>query len=190
METRKNTKIKKEITLIDTYNVDCDNYVKDFKEYCEINDYVLRGKGHEMIGLYLGGQISFMEWVGQLISDDCQDFWNNLLRVKKGNYIDYYVVTGTLGLWNCRPQVYDTFESLYEACSKCATDAYDIIVKCDGQKIDFDCMHHDGTNTFEIRRISWEDKEKIDWWDDEKDGNMFDFISKHALPISHEMLGL
>lgn len=190
METRKFTKINGEQVLIDTYNVDYDDYLEDFKAYCEDNGFEIRGNEKNMEGLYFGGKITFYEWVNRNIGEDAEEFWAGLERVNKSPYIDYYVVTGTLGLWNCRPQVYDTFESLYEACSKCATDAYDIIVKCDGQKIDFTSMHHDGTNTFEIRRISWEDKEKIDWWDDEKDGNMIDFISEHARPISWEMLGM
>ena len=115
----------------------------------------------------------------------------SLCRVKNSPYNDYYVVTGSLGLWyGRRSGICETFDSLYDAASKCSTDAYDIIVKCDGQKIDFDCMHHDGTNVFEIRRISWEDKEKIDWWDNDTDGNVFEYIEKHALPIYYEMLGL
>lgn len=190
METRKDTPIKQEITLIDTYNVDYDDYVEDFKEHCEINGYELRGEGHNMEGLYMGGRISFLEWVGQCISDDCQEFWNDLLRVKKGSYIDYYVVTGSLGLWyGRRGGICHTFNNLYDALCKCSEDAYDIIGKCDGKKIEFENHHHDGTNCFTIYRIGWETCEKIEWWDNEKDGDVFDFIEKHALPITYEMLG-
>lgn len=190
METRKETPITKEITLIDTYNVDYDDYQEDFKELCEINGYELVGSGNEMEGHFMGGKITLYEWISDLINEDTREFWADLRRVKKGSDIDYYVVTGSLGLWyGRRGGICETFDNLYDALNKCATDAYDIIVKCDGKKIDFDCMHHDGTNCFTIYRIGWETCEKIEWWDNEKDGNVFDFIEKHALPITYEMLG-
>lgn len=188
---RNETKINKEITVIDTFNIDYSDWYDEFKEYCEINHYELKGKGDNMEGLFMGGKITFFEWVQDIISEDTLDFWSGLRRVKESEYNDYYVVTGSLGLWYGRKGgICETFNNLYDALSKCATDAYDIIVKCDGKKIDFDCMHHDGTNSFTIFRLSYDDYDKIEWWDDDKDGNVFDFIKKHAKPICYEMLGL
>jgi len=191
METRSETRFTKEVTLIDTYNVDYDDYLEDFKDYCKDNGYEIRGNGSRTEGLYLGGKISFAEWVGNCISDDVENFWSGLCRVKNGSHIDYYVVTGSLGLWHGRRNgICETFNSLYDALSKCATDAYSIVVKCDGNKISFDCVHHDGKNCFEIRRLSYDDYDKIRWWDDELDGNVFNFIEKHSQPITYEMIGL
>ena len=190
METRKDTPITQEITLIDTYNVDNGDYLEDFEIFCECNGYEIHGSGDNMEGFYMGGKISLIEWVGMCISDYIDEFWRDLQRVKNGSYIDYYVVTGSLGRWNGRRNgICHTFNNLYDALCKCATDAYDIIVKCDGKKINFDCLHHDGTNLFTIYRITWDDCDKIEWWDDEKDGDVFDFIEKHAQPITYEMLG-
>ena len=187
---RKETKISKEITLIDTQIIDYEDYYEDFKEHCEINGYELHGEDDDMVGFYMGGKITFYEWVERCISDDVDEFWSDLRRVEKGSDIDYYVVTGSLGLWyGRRGGICETFNNLYDALSKCSTDAYDIIAKCDGKKIDFDAMHHDGTNSFVVYHISWKDSEKIEWWDNEKDGNVFEYIEKHALPITYEMLG-
>ena len=191
MKTRKGTLIKREITLIDTYNVDYDDYVEDFKEFCEINNYTIYGEGEDMVGYFMGGKITLCEWVSDLIHEDAKEFWGGLRRVKNGSYIDYYVVTGSLGLWNGRRGgICETFNYLYDALNKCSEDAYDIIAKCDGKKIEFENHHHDGTNRFTIYRLSWEDCDKIEWWDNEKDGDVFDFIEKHALPITYEMLGI
>lgn len=191
METRNETAIKREITLIDTLNVNYNDYHEDFKDFCEINGYELRGKGDDMEGLYMGGKVRFYDWVAESINDDLNDFWGNLRRVKRGKYIDYYVVTGSLGLWyGRRDGICETFDNLYDALNKCACDAYDIIVKCDGKKVEFENHHHDGTNYFTIFRITWKDSDKIEWWDNEKDGNVFDYIKAHALPITYEMLGL
>ena len=190
METRKNTKIKREITLIDTFNVEYKDYYKDFKANAEINGWEVRGKGDYMYAVRGGYNYTIGEYVAECISEDADEFWRDLQFVKETPYCDYYVVTGSLGLWTGRHYgICETFDSLYEAATKCATDAYDIIVKCDGKKIDFTTLHHDGRNIFEIRRITWDDKEKIDWWDNDKDGDVFDFIEKHAQPITYEMIG-
>lgn len=190
MSERNNTPIESTITVIDTNILDYNDFYEDFKEFCKDNGYTLVGEGSEMEGLYLGGRFSFSQYMNDVVSRDCEDFWENLRLVKKSPYNDFYVVTGTLGLWNGRRGgICETFESLYDACSKCSTDAYDIIVKCDGKKVDFDCMHHDGTNTFEIYRLNWDDYDKVRYWED-GDGDVFDFIEKHAQPITYEMLGL
>ena len=50
-------------------------------------------------------------------------------------------------------------------------------------------MHHDGTNSFVVYRLSPDDYNKLEYWDDNEDGNVFEFIEKHAQPITYEMLG-
>ena len=187
---RTKTAIENEITLIDTYNVNYKDYYEDFKQYCEDCGFELHGEEDNMEGLYIGGKVTFYDWISRQIGNEADDFWNDLRLVKKSPYIDYYVVTGSLGLWNgVRSGICHTFDNLYDALSKCSTDAYDIICKCDGKKIDFDCMHHDGTNSFVIYRLSPDDYDKLEYWDDSEDGNVFEFIEKHAQPITYEMLG-
>lgn len=190
MNTRENTKITKKITVINTnvdYNDDC--WYADFIDYCEANGFKIVGKGSDMKGLYMGGKVTFIDWVERNISDETQEFWEDLRRVKNGSYIDYYVVTGSLGLWyGTRGGICETFDNLYDALCKCATDAYDIEAYCDGEKIEWKTMHHDGTNTFEIRRLSYEDYDKVRYWEDE-DGDVFEYIRNHAQPITYEMLG-
>lgn len=191
MEKRNNTEIKKEVTVISTTDINYEDFHEDFKAFCEVNGYTLRGEGDEMEGLYLGGKITFYDYVNRNISDDIDSFWEDLKAVKNSSYNDYYVVTGRLGLWyGTRGGICETFDNLYDACRKCATDALDIVVKCDGKKIDFTCYHHDGTNVFEIRRLTWDDYDKVRYWDDDIDGNVFDYIDKHARLITYEMLGL
>jgi len=133
---------------------------------------------------------SLFDFAQRRIEFECDDFWNNLRAVKDSSYIDYYVVTGELGLWNgIHTIVPVTFNNLYDALSKCATDAYDIVVKYEDNAIKFECHHHDGVNCFEVRNLSFDDYDKIEWWDDDKDGDVFEFIKKHAKPISWEMIG-
>lgn len=189
METRKDTPITEEITLIDTFNIDYEDFVEDFKENCEINNYEIHGSGCNMEGYFMGGKITLFEWVSDLINEDTKEFWGNLCRVKKSSYIDYYVVTGCLNLWRGkRGGICETFDNLYDALCKCSTDANDIIVKCDGNKVCFDCLHHDGTNSFDVYRLKYEDYDAVKYWDDDK-GDVFKFIEEHKQPITYEMLG-
>lgn len=62
-------------------------------------------------------------------------------------------ITGTLGLWNGRKQVIPTKEdNLESAIKRCIGDHTEElkISDVDGKLI-VECMHHDGTNIFDIR---------------------------------------
>lgn len=190
MKIRTNTKIESRICLIDTRWEDEPQLYEEFKDFCELNGYEVEGNAYDMRGVAMGKSISYYEWKGGLISDETQEFWDGLKAIKDSPYIDYYVVTGSLGLWNGKHTICPkTFNNLYDAMSACANDAWDFDAHCDGKVIEVNAYHHDGTNSFEIRKISWEDCDKLEWWDDDKDGDMETFIVKAALPISYEMVG-
>lgn len=179
--------VKNGAVLIDTYNVNDYDYVEDFRAFLEGNEYVIKGKGTEMEGLYLGGRVTYWEWLSQTIGEECQEFWNGLEHRKKEGYKDYCVVTGSLGLWNGRRGgICTTFDNLYDALAKCSTDALEIVVSVEDGAIHFDTYHHDGVNHFEIYVLGYDDYNKVDWWED-TDGNVFDFIKKVKKPIYYEM---
>ena len=191
METRKETKIApRKITLLVTDWDDDKELFDAFKDFCDDKGYTVCGTRSEMEGLYLGGRISYYDWKDREISNDIYEFWQNLRMVKDSSHIDYYVVTGSLGLWNGRHSIYaKRFDNLYDAVNACVTDTLDLEITCDGKVIEVTSLHHDGTNCFEIRRLTWRDYDKIEWWDDEKDGDMEAFIMEHAQEITYEMVG-
>ena len=170
MKTRGFEKINNGVTILNTF-VNEEDYREMYEDWHEEGE-------------------SLFDFAQRRIEFECDDFWNNLRAVKDSSYIDYYVVTGELGLWNgIHTIVPVTFNNLYDALSKCSTDAYDIVVKYEDNAIKFECHHHDGVNCFEVRNLSFDDYDKIEWWDDDKDGDVFEFIKKHAKPISWEMIG-
>ena len=69
--------INPEYVLIDTYNRDEDDYVEYFKEYCEGNDYTIKGDGTDMEGLYLGGKVTFWDWYYETTGHEENEFWYN-----------------------------------------------------------------------------------------------------------------
>lgn len=172
MKTRKFTPINNGVTILNSLVNEED---EDYKEMYE--DWHEEGE-------------SLFDFVQRRIEFECDDFWKNLRAVKDSSYIDYYVVTGELGLWDGNHTIVPvTFNNLYDALLKCATDAYDIVVKYEDNAIKFESHHHDGTNCFEVRNLCFDDYDKIECWDDDKDGDVFEFINKHAKPISWEMIG-
>lgn len=163
--------INKEYTLIDTYNRNADDYVEDFEIYCKDNEYIIRGEGTEMVGLYLGGKITFWDWYYQTLNYEDNDFWDGFrLAIKNEPLYTRCVIVGNLGLWNGRKTIIPTLvDNLYDAVMKCLTDCeyYSLIIK--NNVLYVKGSHHDGTNSFEIRLVNSDNYDKLNYWDDDDD---------------------
>ena len=170
--------VMKEYTLIDTYNRDADDYIEDFEEYCLDNEYVIEGDGTDMIGLYLGGKITFWDWYYRTIDDEDNDFWEGFrLAIKNEPLYTRSVITGNLGLWNGRKTIVPTLvDNLYDAVMKCLTDCelYKLTIK--DNVLYVEGSHHDGNNSFEIRLVNSDNYDKLNYWDDEEDGDIEKFF--------------
>lgn len=65
-----------------------------------------------------------------------------------------WFVSGDLGLWNGPRHVWACFGSLGQAVLACAEDMdYIEIAESDKGKVTIKGYHHDGTNTFELRKL-------------------------------------
>ena len=170
--------VNPEYVLIDTYNRDADEYVEDFKEYCEVNDYTIVGKDTEMEGLYLGGKITFWDWYYHILEYEDSDFWYTFKNaIKNEPLYTRCVITGNLGLWTGRHGIYPTLvDDLYKAVMKCLKDCemYKLTIK--DNVLYVEGSHHDGTNCFEIRLVNSDNYDKINYWDDEEDGDIEKFF--------------
>lgn len=68
---------------------------------------------------------------------------------------DGYIVTGSLGLWNGKKDIFpEHFQNLEDAYRKCVEKADAVIVKLIDGSLEVGAMHHDGTNTLYIRPLS------------------------------------
>lgn len=177
--------IRNGVTILNTF-IDEDSQRDSLVDYALGNGYTVKDDcaydGDRLV-------ISLYDYAVEESQRDTQEFWDGLHSAKESTYIDYYVVTGSLGLWDGRHSgICETFDNLYDALSKCSSDAYDIVVKYEDKALKFENHHHDGTNYFEVYNLSFDDYDKVRYWDD-KDGNVFDYIKKHAKPISWEMIG-
>ena len=180
------------VTLIDTYNNDGLEY-KDYLEFCEDNDIEPADED----------SMDYYDWLNDTTNMYIDDFFTNLVWSK----IDYPVmITGDLGLWNGRPSIvpvrvdssnyathYTNFKgecvayhkahyeepSIWKAIKKCVSGRSidDFKVRYNDGVIEVDAMHHDGTNTFYIHKLSkkgleraesfenrYEDYEPKDYW--------------------------
>ena len=180
------TKIISKTTIIDTRNVDYDEFIPEFKDYCEDNGYTVVGEGTEMKGLYLGGKVTFNDWVNDCIETEVEDFWSNLKSYCQKSKC---LVSGTLGLWYGTRKVSSPFETLYDACVACSKDAYYIDVYVENDVIYFDAYHHDGVNSFEIYLLNDTDYVVVDNWDKDFD-SLIDYAIEHKNEVYFENFGM
>ena len=167
-----------EYVLIDTYNRDEDDYVEYFKEYCEANDYTIKGDGTDMEGLYLGGKVTFWDWYYETTGHEDNEFWNDFRKAIKNEPLNTRcVILGTCGTWMGNRTIVPTLvDDLYSAVMKCLTDCdyYKLTIK--DNVLYVVGTHHDGTGSFEIRLVNSDNYDKINYWDEEKDGDIEKFF--------------
>lgn len=98
---------------------------------------------------------AFIEWVyGEYLNSEWIDLLDNIKHYSKyGN--TPCVITGSLGLWNGRHNIYATkCDDLVSAINKCVGNAQNVVIRLNNGCIEVNAMHHDGTNCFEIHILN------------------------------------
>lgn len=151
--------VKKEFVLFDSNEMPT---YEEYVEFCTDN------------GIEYGDENSndFYKWVGDTQRDWCDCFVSNMGCSK----IDYpLMITGHLGLWNGTPEIYPVYiessdygrkfsngttgwfnPSIKKAVEKCmfGNSIIDADVHFDNGVIVINAHHHDGCNTFYVRKLS------------------------------------
>ena len=101
----------------------------------------------------------------------------------KGNA---WLLTGTLGLWDGKCKGGFIFKTFDEFC-KCLNDCCYIEITDNKGHLEIKCSHHDGTNHFEIKRISdfgweWYNNHCYDFYDEELHTKMWNNNFMTSLP--------
>lgn len=130
------------ITYIDTIENNGLTY-EDYVQYCEDND---------IQPIYDGDSYEYHQWARETAMMDWDDFLDEL-KYNKRTHIPVKV-DGTLGLWNCHPSVSKTFRTLRDAILTCVNDCLDVKVSYDRGVLYVTGYHHDGRNTFSIRKAN------------------------------------
>lgn len=136
-------KKRRPITYLDTY---CEGgyCYSDYAEWCEEQELTPAPEGSR----------EYWEWIGRVIRNDTDDFFDNLKYSDAGTCP--VVITGTLGLWHGHPDIQpELADNLPAAIRRCQgdCDAIQVILQPEGY-IEVHGMHHDGTNIFEIRPVT------------------------------------
>jgi len=101
----------------------------------------------------------------------------------------YWILQGSFGLWYGRPRggfVFDSFKELCKAWSDCDyIRLYD-----ENGHFYIDAAHHDGTNCFEVKRLTDKGKEYVDshQWDPDEDVHDVVFNSNFYSTLPHYAL--
>ena len=118
---------------------------EDYKEFCEEMGITPAPEGSD----------KYYEAVCRQRNNDWDDFEANMKYAGMNN--TPCMITGTLGLWNGRPDIIPVkCDTIMDAIHKCLDNGYSYdcdIVLNDGH-IDVNVHHHDGTNCFEIHLLS------------------------------------
>lgn len=167
-----------EYNLIDTYDRDADDYVHDFKDYLEINDYVIKGEGTDMEGLYLGGKLTFWDWFNEETDMEDREFWDGFRNaIKNESLYTRSVITGYCGTWMGNREIVPTLvDNLYNAVMKCLKDCEYYKLSMKDNVLYVQGSHHDGTNYFEIRLVDSDNYDKLNYWNYKKDGDIKKFF--------------
>lgn len=152
-----NNKITGKATIIDTYNFNEEDYREEFIEWATgANDYIINNdvayKGYdEENDIYYGEVNTLTNYAHEMLDWDKDDFFGGIMR--NGNFP--VVVTGCLGLWDGHHTIQATlFDSLNNAINQCLEGAWDFSVKVEDEVMYVNAYHHDGCNSFEIRKIT------------------------------------
>lgn len=149
---------KKLFTLIDTSNNFNLTY-EDYVENCAINNCTPDTENSD----------DYWNWISETSNMYIDDFFTNLRCMKND---DPVIITGSLGLWNGRKDIYPVLmestgwekdqtgkcsfaeNALSKAIKKCISGMDDFKVEYSEGVIVVHAYHHDGTNIFEIHKLS------------------------------------
>lgn len=131
------------------YTSDYPSY-EQYKEYCE--EYECMSENE----IPAEDSQEFICWANSEQSANWLDFDMALRDYAKKQKGDGFMITGSLGLWDGRHDIYPTFvKTLRAAVEKCAENGDYIKVELDDELnvIEVSVSHHDGTNLFTILEI-------------------------------------
>lgn len=164
--------------LLDTYNRNYEEQYDAFKEYCEDNGYTIEGEDDDMVGLYLGGKITFYDWYSDNLSYEIEEFWSDFRKAieNEPNYTRC-LITGVVGRWDGKHELgINLCDDLYAAVSKCLKYADDAIIYLEDNVLHVEEYNHDGSSEYKIRLVNSDNYDKLENWDDDVDGDFTEWM--------------
>lgn len=140
----------KNIVLFDNYNgYDFENMKKSLAEFNE--------RDIESIS---------DDEVWDAISDEESEDYDNTKWVLKSIFGDNekVIVRGTCGTWQGNRDAINIFDNIEKALNACTKDCDYIKIEVEGRKVKVKSSHHDGTNNFEIKKVTDKGKRLYDNW--------------------------
>ena len=156
---------KKIFTMLDTYSTSYE--YSDYVDFCEANEITPEPENSN----------AYWEWVSDERQREIDDFMLNLRYAKINE--EPVLITGTLGLWNGRKEIYPMLleSSEYEqdsngkwryknpairkAVEKCMHGVDDVKVEYNNGEIIVNGYHHDGTNILTIHKLNDKGKRTV-----------------------------
>ena len=134
---------------ITLYTNDAPTY-EQFKEYCEEYENMTNEE------IPAEDSQEFICWANNEQQAEWEDFITTLKEYADKQKGDGFMITGSLGLWDGRHDIYPAFvKTLRAAVEKCTSNGDYIKIELDKKLhvIEVAVTHHDGTNLFTIQEI-------------------------------------
>lgn len=159
-------------------DIDDESTYEEYRDWCEMN-----GIGY--------GEKDSEEFVRWCIDNSRADIVDLLEEAGSGSLEGTYIITGRLGLWNGHPHIrLMKVSGLRNALRMCfgETDDQKVEISDDGKTIRISAMHHDGTNSFEVRALADEtayldEDELMDTLGDYGQSAALPEMARHFVPI-------
>lgn len=140
------------------YTLFDDTYIPEYKEYvehCRINDIEPEEENSQDYWDYVS-EFQQTEWDDLRLNMSCSQQCKCPV-----------IVTGKLGLWNGNPTIYPTrCEDLFSAIRKCYGKSIDNLkVEVENGIVHVYAYHHDGTNHYQIYRLSAKGLKASESWE-------------------------
>lgn len=131
-------------------------YTSDYPSYEQYKEYCLECNNVAEDEIPAEDSQAYHCWANEERDIEWEDFRTALKEYADKQKGDGFMITGSLGLWDGRHDIYPTFvKTLRAAVEKCAENGDYIKVELDKKLhvIEVAVSHHDGTNLFTIQEI-------------------------------------
>ena len=137
-----------EIVWYDSNPCSCGYTYEDYVEHCEINECTPSEDNSQ----------DYWRYVDRMLQNDYNEYLISYIVEEINKKHDLFILCGTLGLWNGKPDIYpEIYNDIGEIIKKITNVRFNYYLKVsydiNNKEINIEQSHHDGCNCFTIKAL-------------------------------------